>query len=315
MKDTGTIDPGRICTVLVPTQVIAGTKTELRIEVEAPAEVLAADQPVEIRDKAGTTIGRATICPPESGDVVTQVGVEITTTAPDKPGVHRFTASLPPVSVAGMELAGIEVAFSLDVVAHSVAVTVFEVPQAIEQGAEFSATIGARCGAGCDLTGWSVSVRDVKGKESTASAIGDRTWPGTEGLRYAKVKLTAPETVGLAEWEVTVAPPAGHPPHDAGSRKFGLRTTAAADARLTVKAVDSETGAPIAGLKVVAGPFRTMTDAEGRAQLTVSRGPHRVFVSGKTYIPYREECMVEDEATLRVSLDPDLGSTDQMIWG
>ena len=79
-------------------------------------------------------------------------------------------------------------------------------------------------------------------------------------------------------------------------------------------AVDLESQTPVEGAKVVAHPYRTLTDAQGRAELRVPGGAYRLFVSGKQYFPFRHDCDVTADVTVRAELAVDRELSDDDIW-
>lgn len=314
MMDMDALGGGVVCTLqALSDEVDAGAEVSLQVEVTAATQQEElAGRAVTLRDAADTAVARAVLEPAE--EEAEAMGAALILTAPATVGRHRYLLQLagpdgsedPPAAETG---------FELDVVAHRIAPVVWEVPQAVEPGAEFTVRVGARCSAECDAKGWMVTIRDAAGAALATAYLGAEAWPGTEGLCHAELSMTAPDEIGPIAWEAVVEAPEATLPHAPGRRRFGLRVAPPADARLWVEALDAETGAPAAGIKVVAGPFRTRTDPDGRAELAVPRGALRVFVSGGRYIPHRAECEVAEETTLRVALEPDAGLTEAMIWG
>lgn len=322
MKDMDTPAGSRTCDVRdVPEEVEAGAEVTLRIELAEEIEPAETERraparfAVAIVASDGTEVATAPLAPAQEAEGHLQATGEVVLRAPDRPGPHRFVARISESADEAGTRPAAETEFQLAVVAHRIAPVVWDVPQAVEPGADFTVKVGARCASQCDATGWSVSIRDDNGDIVATAKVGDAVWPGTEALRYAEISLTAPEEIGRFAREAVVEAPEAALPHEAGRRRFGLRTAPKADARLLVEAVDAETGEPASGLKVVAGPFFTRTGADGTAELAVPRGAHGVFVSGGHYLPQRVECVVEDVETVRVALEPDTGLTYEMIWG
>lgn len=311
MNNMNTMAMARTCTVLVPVEAEAREPLDLRIEISGPDEVLAKPQTVEIRSADDTQVTELTL----GGTNASPAAMDFALTAPEAPGHHHFIARLKPVTVGDAEYPQIDVPFSLDVADHRIAVEVFHLPNGVSPGEDFKLKIGASCGArSCGDVLLKAVIRGADGQVAAEHSIGSDIWPGTDGLRYTEVTLTAPDALGPTSWDVTVEAD-GASAHEPGHRRFSLRVSPSADALLKVTATDAETGDPVPGLKVVVGPFRTVTGEGGTAELPVSRGDHSVFVSGRKYIPYREDCTIDDELSLHVSLEPDTGLTDHMVWG
>ncbi len=229
-------------------------------------------------------------------------------------------------------------------------VVVWDVPAAIERGRRFAVRIGVACSSGGPPDGWRVEVRDHKGGSRATATLGEEPWPGSDALYHAEVALVAPDAVGLYTWEavaVTNAPPAAGDrsgpgvvrepggaavtgdaaatgvvaepgavagAHAGGRARFGVRVVSAPECRVTVVALDAESRTPVEGARVVAHPYRAVTDARGMAELQVPAGQYRLFVSGKGCIPFRFDGAVTADTTIRAELEPDRELSDADIW-
>ena len=116
----------------------------------------------------------------------------------------------------------------------------------------------------------------------------------------------APETVSAAE------PGAGA--HTGGRARFGVRVVPAPECRVTVVALDAESRTPVEGARVVAHPYRAVTDERGTAELQVPAGEYRLFVSGRGCIPFRFDGAVTADTTIRAELEQDRELSDADIW-
>lgn len=201
---------------------------------------------------------------------------------------------------------------------HATRIVVWEVPSAVERGAAFRVKVGVKCAAECGVAGRGVEIRDAQGAVVGTGVAGDVPAPGTSALCYADVDLRAPETEGLHTWEARVAPLAdlasGEVTHTAASATFQVRSVPAPDCVLTVLAVDARSKQPIPGARVVVHPYRTLTNADGRAELRVPKGTYRLFVSGRDRFPFRSDGTIDGDVTIRAELDEDLGPSDAELW-
>jgi hypothetical protein len=75
-----------------------------------------------------------------------------------------------------------------------------------------------------------------------------------------------------------------------------------------------ESQTPVEGAKVVLHPYKTFTDERGMAEVSVPRGEYRLFVSGKKHFPFKSDCDVQTDLTIRAELALDLELTDADIW-
>lgn len=197
---------------------------------------------------------------------------------------------------------------------HAARVVVWDAPAAVERGARFLVRVGAACSAGCRAAGWAVEVRDHEGRRQAAARLGGEPWRGTDALHHARVALTAPDVEGLHAWEAVVLTnglPVAHTDARAG---FGVRVVPAPACLLTVAARDAESGAPVAGARVAAHPYRAVTDERGVARLRVPAGEYRLFVSGRGYVPFRFEGKVRADTTIRAELERDVELSEADVW-
>lgn len=320
MKDVDHPAGIRTCSIRdLPDKVDAGRDARLLVEVTSAPPLVQTGIDLIILDAAGRTVGTATVEPAGGANVKeTAPGTftgTVELTAPDTIGTHDFAVRLPSIETEGSSYPEVNEAFQLTVVAHRLAPVVWGLPNAVEPRSAFSLKVGAKCTSDCDARGWEVFVRNSDGSKVAAGKVGARIWPGTEGLRYAELTLDAPGQTGLFGYEATVHATGAALPHEPVWRKFNIRVAPPTDASLHVHVVDTETGEPLSGIKVVAGPFATRTGADGAAILAVPKGEHQVFVSGGKYIPYRTRCTVDDVERMDVALERDSGLTLGMLWG
>ena len=201
---------------------------------------------------------------------------------------------------------------------HATRVVVWDTPPAIERGKRFAVRLGVACSARCPPAGWAVEVRDHDGELRTTAALGDEPWPGTDALYHAEVALTAPDAEGLYTWEAAAlmdeADGRADVAHTGGTARFGVRVVSPPACLLTVVALDAESGAPVAGARVAAHPYRAVTDARGVAEIRVPAGEYRLFVSGRRYRPFRFEGDVQADTTIRAELAHEVELSDADLW-
>lgn len=198
---------------------------------------------------------------------------------------------------------------------HEARVVVWDAPAAVECGQRFAVRVGAACSSRCATAGWRVEVRDHDGERRATATLGDDPWPGTGALHHAEVALAAPDAEGLHTWEAAVLTAGPETAAHAGGRaRFGVRVVSAPACRLTVVAVDAGSGVPVAGARVVAHPYRAVTDARGVAELRVPAGAYRLFVSGRGSTPFRFDGDVRTDRTIRAALAPAVELSDADVW-
>ena len=188
---------------------------------------------------------------------------------------------------------------------HVVELTVWNVPPTTVAGERFSVSVGARCSAGCDLTGRQLTIFDQKGSPAITGKLGQDVWPGTEALYFAEVAGTAPLEAGSHQWEAKIAGWEAEQPHAAGSFPLVVRVVPAPECEVTVRAIDREKQIPIAGARVVMHPYRAVTDDNGIARVRVAKGQYDILVSGSRYVPACANVEVTADVTTSAELDAD----------
>ena len=268
-------------------------------------------------DAAETEIARVALMDGPSGSLRS---APVECIVPDLPGSHHWTAriQLPPARSTDAEESTVKpthrVDFTITVAPHPISMTVWDIPPAIMVGQPFSMTLGLKCPCGCDARGWGFRVDDADGKPVTSGNVGSDPWPGTEALFHAKLDLTAPDIAGNTVWTVTALPPDGGLPHAIRTLSFRLNLQPEPEVTLRIRAIDAETRAPVARAKVVAHPYRTLTDAAGLAELRVPRGKYTVFVSGNSYFAFKSVGEITEDFTLEAEMYADRESSVEEAW-
>ena len=197
---------------------------------------------------------------------------------------------------------------------HGTRVIVWDVPSTVECGEKFSVKLGVKCFSECGPDGWTVEVRDHNGKGRVTVTLRDEPWPGTGALYHAEVDLSAPDTEGLHTWEARAPGDRLDVPHTESIAPFGVRVVPTPECLLTVVAIDMESQTPVEGAKVVVHPYKTSTDERGVAEMRLPKGDYRLFVSGKKHFPFRSECDVKADVTIRAELFLDRELSDADLW-
>jgi len=230
-------------------------------------------------------------------------------TAPNLPGAQVWRAEL------ALEDGRVLEARALVTIApHRPSVNLWDMPTAIERGTTFRMRVGIKCPHGCPSDGWGFDVRDHSGATVLAAAVGHDPWPGTEGLRHAEIVLPAPEVEGAFDWTVTARGSEEPCAHAERSVTFRINSVRAPEYLMVVEAVDAVTRAPVAGARVVAHPYRTVTDDRGGAELRLPGGAYTVFVSGKQYFAFKAEGTLAQDMRITAEMHEDRVFSDADAW-
>ena len=294
-----------------PSEVDAGANMTLKGKVSCSPAGDLRGKALLIKDQDGALAGSIELT--EFDGEVSETS-EFVVKAPLRPGAYTWLAVCPADATGGVSHEETSAPFSFTVKPHSTRVVVWDAPSAIECGKKFSIKFGVKCSSECRPDGWALEIHDHDGKKLARATLSDDAWPDTAALYYKEVELTAPDTEGLYAWEAK-APAAGLDiPHTECVASFSVRVVPTPECVLTVEAIDMESQTPVKGAKVVVHPYRAFTDECGVAEVRVPKGEYRLFVSGKNYFPFRSDCEVKTDITIRAELALDLGPSDADVW-
>ena len=294
---------------LIPPQLDAGAKTRLRVVLTGALAERFAGQTLDIVDETGAVRDRLNLVGTAEG----AAQGTCTPHAPDEPGRYTWAARRPSGAPDGGDAAHAGFDLPIEVRAHALSLTVWDVPTAVGRGETFSVRVGIRCSAGCNLSRQRVEIRRGNGHPHVGET-GERPLDGTDALYWTEIELQAPAEDGQARWKIAASMDGISQPHSPARGQFAVNVVPPPRHRLAVSVADAATSEPIAGAKVVAHPFRTTTDAQGHAELRLPSGPTRLFVTGPDHIPYQIEGNVTGDMTINAVLDRDVPMSDAEVW-
>jgi hypothetical protein len=298
-----------LAVLIEPERPDAGASFDVTVTVDVPDAAATTDLIAVLVDQDGEELATA----PLGYDDEAKLGVaKLAAHAPESPGDHRWTVILRDgTSEDGETLA--QEAADFEVGAHRIRPTVWGLPSAVEAAGTFRVSVGLRCTSTCHSAGWSFVVRDEEGADILTGCVGDEPAPRTEALHFAEIELPAPDKEGLHIWHIVPLCPEDGLPHTAQATEVRLNVVPRAEHVIRVRAIDASSGQPVEKAKVVAHPFRTFTDSEGRAELAVPRGTYTVFVSGRRYFPVRNVVDVEQEDTVEIVAELHFDRADEEV--
>ena len=161
------------------------------------------------------------------------------------------------------------------------------------------------------LTGDAALPRDaLTGDAATGDAATGDAATGDAGACDAATGDAATGDAGACEVD-SGAPAVAH---TAGTARFGVRVVSAPACVVTVVALDAESRNPVEGARVLAHPYRAVTDRRGVAELRVPAGTYRLFVSGRGCEPFRFDGELKADTTIRAELAQARELSDADIW-
>jgi len=278
-------------------RVSCGDGIDLRgghVEITASEQVVAAPALIECRDGCNETAA-------------------ISVRAPDRLGAYDLTVVFPCQEIGGGIYEESALPISFRTRPHRTSLAVWAVPSPVPIGGRFSVTVGAKSSGTCDLQGAKVEISDEAGVTVGHGTLGHTPWPGTSGLYWAEIGLTAPLGEGTFSWSAAFPEQELKLPHDGSSAAFGFAAVRRPEHRLTVKVTEGEATAPLADVHVALGPYRAATDAAGMANLEIPTGHFTLAVWKSGFEAAPQTVEIAGDVSLRVEMER--LAQDPMVWG
>jgi hypothetical protein len=282
-----------------PEVVDAGAEMTLRGEVSYIPACDLRGHNLLIKDETGIEMSTAELTDFDGEINETQ---EFIVNAPVSPGRYTWQAVFPAIVREGISYAEASAPIPFTVKSHTISLVVWDIPSAVVAGERFNIKVGIKCSSECDLKSRNFGIYNHEGAQVANVALSGNRWPGT-GLHFSEVELEAPAAEDLYTWRVQCADLAVGIPHDEGSVSFGIRVMGHPECLMTIETIDRETQLPLSGARVVMHPYRAITDERGVAELGVTKGAYKIFVSQTGYLTFALPMEVTTSRTARVELD------------
>jgi len=215
---------------------------------------------------------------PRNGPVDVRDQACIKLVAPRSEGTFTWKIVLPEQELADTLFAESSTEFSFKTAQHRTSLVVWDVPSPVVCGEAMRFKVGAKCSAGCDLSGQRIDIVDENGSFLSGLDLGSSILTGTEGLYWAEPVIWAPPGDGLVKWSAGFSAGDLSLPHKGANAEFSFMTTAPPRHKVCVTVVETETQRPVVDAQVRLGVFRVATDRSGCAHLMVPTGRQRLFV-------------------------------------
>jgi hypothetical protein len=280
-----------------PQTVYAGAAYALLALVQWPDGVARAGARFLIKD-GKRTINEGALPEPAPDDGSLTLALR----APDEVKEHRL--SLTVASALGeRERAEGVLPFVLKTIPHDTSLAVWDIPSPIVRGAKFELKAGAKCAASCRLASKIVEIRDETDRVLGSGALGGAVFEGTSALYFTTIELKAPRKLGLTEWAASFAASELKLPHGSATSRFSFVTVAEPEHAVSVKVVNKETKAPIAGAQVRIGVYRAVTDESGAAKVAVPKGKFPLIVTRPGYAMPERNINVAKDIRVRITAE------------
>ena len=282
--DAGDAASGAVRVVVwdVPAAIERGKRFTVRIGLTCPDARRSDGWRVEVRDHEGGSRATATVGEEPWPGTDALYHAEVALVAPEAEGLYTWEAT---------------------VVTGAAAAT-----------GDRSATGGTAEPGGVAATGGAAEPGRVATPGGAAEPSGAVEPDGAAGGPQVDELGGVQEPRGAAEPDEAAEPGGVADAHTGGRARFGVRVVSAPACRVTVVALDAASRTPVEGARVVAHPYRAVTDQRGMAELQVPAGEYRLFVSGRGSIPFRFDGAVTADTTIRAELEQDQELSDADIW-
>jgi hypothetical protein len=251
----------------MPPEVVVGAAIPLKVKAWCPAGCDLTGMAIKIVAADGALV-RSEFAAESGQDHITEVKLE----APDLTGEHIWGLTFGPHEVAGIRHHEVKISIKTRIIAHATSLAVWSIPSPVVMGARFAIEVGAKSSAGIALAAEHVEVRDESGEVVARGYLGETLYPGTTALYWTSVELVAPAREGLRTWSVEFEPSEPDLPHERASTTFSVLVVRPPEHRLTVKVIEKDTSAPIAGARVRLGAYRAATGPLGLAEVDLPKG-------------------------------------------
>jgi hypothetical protein len=172
-------------------------------------------------------------------------------------------------------------------------------------------TIGAKSSGNHGLQGRQVEICDDDGAVIASGTLGEAPWPGTDGLYWSDIELTAPSVPGMLPLLARFSAAELEMPHDDASSPFSIVVVPPPEHTLTVKVIAADGSGPIDDAQIRLGVYRGTTDPTGHAQIPLCKGRYELEVWKAGYQAPLTPLDIRDDASVQVEVvavpeeDPD----------
>jgi hypothetical protein len=189
---------------------------------------------------------------------------------------------------------------SLRTIPHKTSLAIWDVPSPVAMNSRFTAKIGIKCSAGCQLGGQLVEVRDETGTKRGEGKLDGIPWEGTDALYWGAAEIAAPATEGVCVWTAGFTGVDLDLAHEGASIDFSFRADRPPEHHVTIKVIGADTQAPLGHAQVRLGFYNSETDDSGLATFELPNGTHPLKIWKDGYAGPPMSVEVTADATIQV---------------
>jgi hypothetical protein len=174
---------------LAPTEIEAGGALALSVHLNCDPPADLTGRQAAVIDEAGEQITSLAFT---RFDGATNWADDRTFNAPDQAGRYCWTVRVPAYSANRLSYPAMTSEVSFTVHPNKIRVLVWDVPATLLQGEHFAVKIGVKSSGATSLGGTPLQVVDETGVTAAYGVVGEALWPGSAGLTFTEVHLSAP---------------------------------------------------------------------------------------------------------------------------
>jgi hypothetical protein len=182
---------------------------------------------------------------------------------------------------------------------HDTSLAVWNLSVPVVIGRRATLKVGLSCTSGCNLSGTPVDIYNDAGERIGTGTLGSEPWPATAALHWAELDLAAPDREGDLSLDIHVTPKL---PHTDATSVVTVAVSRPPEHRVTLHVIDKASGAPLAGVELRLGRFRTATNDEGSAQVEIPGGSYDVGTWKNGYEVLSTTVDITRDATIHLEL-------------
>jgi hypothetical protein len=264
----------------VPPEVEVGADIALKVKVRCSSGCDLRGEPVEVVTPDGVVMTREQLADDAAGNNETE---DFAVHAPEQAGEYTWSLVFPRHETENVIHDESSLAISFKTIPHKTSLAIWDVPSPVAMNKAFTAKIGIRCSARCQLAGQLVEVLDETGTKMGEGKLGETPWEGTDALYWGVAEITAPATEGVSFWTVKFAGAELELAHEEASVNFSFRTDKPPEHRVTIKVIGEDTRAPIQHAQVQLGFYVAETDEGGLATFELPEGTYHLKIGKDGY--------------------------------
>lgn len=281
----------------VPLEVEVGADIALKVKVTCSSGCDLRGEPVKVMTPDGVVMTREQLASDAARNNETE---EFALHAPEQGGEYTWSLVFPRHETENVIHEESSLAISFRAIPHKTSLAIWDVPSPVTMNNGFSAKIGIKCSARCQLAGQLVEVRDETGTKMGEGKLGETPWEGTDALYWGAAEITAPATEGVCFWTVKFTGAELELAHEEASVNFSFRADKPPEHRVTIKVIGEDTRAPIRHAQVRLGFYITESDEGGLAKFELPEGTHHLKIWKDGYEGPPMSVEVTEDVTIQV---------------